>query len=480
MRAGVAKVCITPPVGAWQGGYGARNRASDGIHDDLHARALVFEGDDGTRAAIVAVDVVILTHEVAEAARRRAEDLTGIPAGHIALCASHTHGGPATRAYGETGARGNPEYLAVLPQYLAGAVAAATCEMRPVSVRLGRGQAGFNVNRRVRTSEGTVMRPNPEGVVDREVLVVRLDAVEDEERATKDESGAVGEDSSSVVRPSSAARGDGAPLAVLFRYTCHATAMGGNNYLITADYPGAAAAFVEQAYGGGTLALFLQGCTGNVRPNLTAMDGSFRSATWPELARLGRELSGAVVAAAEQSVFAGRPTVGERAAHPAPLAVAGTTTLLPYGPPPAESELRALIDGGHWADGRAASEGERRWAGRALEAIQSGRVEPGAQAEVQVFRLGDVWLVILPGEVFVEIGWRVRDAVAQAAGVSPESVVVAAYANGNVGYVPTAAAMPEGGYEVTVFRSSGRPAGYAPEAEDVLVQTAAGLVASLR
>ena len=23
MRAGVAKVCITPPVGSWQGGYGA-------------------------------------------------------------------------------------------------------------------------------------------------------------------------------------------------------------------------------------------------------------------------------------------------------------------------------------------------------------------------------------------------------------------------------------------------------------------------
>ena len=100
-------------------------------------------------------------------------------------------------------------------------------------------------------------------------------------------------------------------------------------------------------------------------------------------------------------------------------------------------------------------------------------------AEVQVLRLGGVWLVILPGEVFVEIGWRVRDAVAGAAGVPARQVVVAAYANGNVGYVPTAAAMPEGGYEVHAYRMSGRPSGYAPEAEEVLARTAADLAAGL-
>jgi hypothetical protein len=467
MRAGVSKVCITPPVGAWQGGYGARDRPSEGVHDDLHARALVLESeeDGGTRGAIVSVDVVTLTHELAEGARRRAEEATGIPASNIALCASHTHGGPATRAYGETGPQANEDYLQVLEQYLAGAVAAAARDLRPVTARLGRGRAGFNVNRRVRTPEGTAMRPNPEGAVDKDVVVVRLDEA--------------GED---------AAGGAGAPLAVLFSYTCHATAMGGANYLITADYPGAAAGFVEQAFGGSTTAHFLQGCTGNVRPNLSAADGSFRSATWPELARLGRELGGAVVGAAEQAAFGGstgdaRETRGARDGGGAPagaLRVAGTTTLLPYGPPPPDAELRALIDGGRWPDGREASEADRRWAGQALEAIRAGTVEPGAQAEVQVFRLGGVWLVVLPGEVFVEIGWRVRDAVAEATGAPPGAVVVAAYANGNVGYVPTAAAMPEGGYEVTTYRRSGRPAGYAPEAEEVLARTAAGLAASLR
>ncbi|HEV2123993.1 MAG TPA: neutral/alkaline non-lysosomal ceramidase N-terminal domain-containing protein, partial [Chloroflexota bacterium] len=127
MRARVAKVCITPPVGTWQGGYGARSRACEGIHDDLYARALVLESDDGTtRVAVVSIDIVTLTSELTEATRRRAEAATGIPAGNIALCTSHTHGGPATRAYGETGPQANGEYLPILEQYLAGAVAAAT------------------------------------------------------------------------------------------------------------------------------------------------------------------------------------------------------------------------------------------------------------------------------------------------------------------------------------------------------------------
>ncbi|HEX2034403.1 MAG TPA: hypothetical protein VHS99_09480, partial [Chloroflexota bacterium] len=75
---------------------------------------------------MVSVDIVSLPHEVADAARRRAEAMTGVPAGHIALCASHTHGGPATRAYAG-GADGGPQpdeaYLRVLEHYLAGAVA---------------------------------------------------------------------------------------------------------------------------------------------------------------------------------------------------------------------------------------------------------------------------------------------------------------------------------------------------------------------
>ncbi|HEU5318094.1 MAG TPA: neutral/alkaline non-lysosomal ceramidase N-terminal domain-containing protein [Chloroflexota bacterium] len=464
MRAGVAKVCITPPVGTWQGGYGARTKPCQGVHDDLYARALVVEsdGDSGgatTKAAIVSVDIVGLTHEVAEGAKRRAEELTGIPGERIAFCTSHTHGGPVLRAFlGRTeGPQVDEQYARILEKYLAGAVAAAAQELRPVAVRLGRGEAGFNVNRRLKTAEGIAMRSNPEGVVDREVVVIRVDEL----------SKGAGEE-----RPDGPSQPSQPPLAVLFRYTCHATAMGANNYLITADYPGAAARTIEQAYGGETTAIFLQGCAGNIRPNLTSAQGGFRSADWDELARLGRELGGAAVAAAEQAAFVEPAGKGD-------LAAAGTVTTLPYAPPPPAEELRTLAAGGKWPNGQALTATERQWAGNALKVVEEGGGEEGVPAEVQVFRLGDVYLVTLPGEVFVEIGWKVRDAVAKEVGVGPERVVVAAYANGSVGYVPTAAAMPEGGYEVTAYRHAGRPSGYAAEAEDILAGTASRLASGL-
>ncbi len=456
MRAGVARACITPPVGTWQGGYGARTRPAEGIHDDLFARALVLAPDSaGPAAAVVSLDIVSVPHDVASAARRLASALSGIPAGNIALCASHTHGGPLTR--GNAGAatpQPDADYLRVLEKTVAGAVAAAARDLQPVALRLGRGRAAFHVNRRLRTPSETLMRPNPEGPIDHEVIVLRLDPADGSEAAPD--------------APS--------PLAVLFRFTCHATSMGAQNYRFTADYPGAAAAFVERAYGGQTTALFLQGCTGDIRPHLVNAAGNFRSATWPELAAIGREVGAAAVGAAESA----RPLApavpgagGER------LGVAGRTVPLAYAPFPGADELEALLAAGRWPAGRELSAVERHWAERVLESLAVGVAPEPVLAEVQVFRLGAVWLVTLPGEVFVEIGWRVRDAVAAARGVDPELVVVAAYANGNVGYVPTGAAIPEGGYEVTAYRHMGRLAGYAPETELLLAATAAELTAAL-
>ncbi len=100
-------------------------------------------------------------------------------------------------------------------------------------------------------------------------------------------------------------------------------------------------------------------------------------------------------------------------------------------------------------------------------------------AEVQVLRIGGVYLVGLPGEVFLEIGRRAQQAVAGAVGLPAERVLVQGYSNGSIGYVPTAAAIPEGGYEVGAWKMSDRPAGFTGDAERLLADTAATLAAHL-
>ena len=57
LQAGAAKVVITPPVGTQMAGYGARHDVSQGIHDDLHAKAIVFDNGE-TQLALVTMDLI--------------------------------------------------------------------------------------------------------------------------------------------------------------------------------------------------------------------------------------------------------------------------------------------------------------------------------------------------------------------------------------------------------------------------------------
>ncbi|MGQ0560412.1 MAG: neutral/alkaline non-lysosomal ceramidase N-terminal domain-containing protein [Gemmatimonadota bacterium] len=93
LKAGVARVDITPPPGGGLFGYGPEGKRADGYRMRLHARALVLEDHTGERVAFVVTDLganSVLLHRVAaqETVKR------GIGADRLLLAASHTHAGP--------------------------------------------------------------------------------------------------------------------------------------------------------------------------------------------------------------------------------------------------------------------------------------------------------------------------------------------------------------------------------------------------
>src|SRR5437868_11636952 len=92
--AGAAEVVITPPVGTFLDGYGARNSGSIAVHDNLHARAVVVD-DGATQAAIVGCDLIGVDRRLVTAAREYAAKATDIPPQNIMIAATHTHAGPA-------------------------------------------------------------------------------------------------------------------------------------------------------------------------------------------------------------------------------------------------------------------------------------------------------------------------------------------------------------------------------------------------
>src|ERR1039457_1748106 len=58
LRAGVARVDITPRGPMWMSGYASRNHPSEGVRQPLWARALRSEASPGRRVAIVTTDLV--------------------------------------------------------------------------------------------------------------------------------------------------------------------------------------------------------------------------------------------------------------------------------------------------------------------------------------------------------------------------------------------------------------------------------------
>ena len=95
LSAGTAHAIINPPTGTDLCGYAGRIPGCTGVHDDLHAKALIL--DDGrTRAAIVSLDLVGLSGAQVARIRNDASARTGIPGANILVGCSHTHAGPAT------------------------------------------------------------------------------------------------------------------------------------------------------------------------------------------------------------------------------------------------------------------------------------------------------------------------------------------------------------------------------------------------
>ena len=401
LMAGVAEVNITPPIGISLCGFGGRKGPSESIHDDLYARALVLD-DGGARLGIVTADVISFAPDLVDRMRELAGDAAGIPEGHLTLNGSHTHSGPAVMAFRSMGDR-DPAYEDVLCRKVAGALKMATNGLAPALLSVGRAPVRIGYNRREKRDGRMVLGHNPGGPEAPWVDVLRIDGT------------------------------DGAPLGLFYTIASHPVSL--NQLAVSADYPGVAAQFIRRNFGG-AVPIFAQGCCGDI--NCSPKDNTFETTR-----RLGTTLGCAAVAAAVQA----EPLEG------CTLAARCRSIDLPLSHPTVEAGERALEEQrvrfeGAKRDGKATSYqlrhqygGQVAWSEDYLRAAQEGegRAQP---FEVQTIRIGDLALVAYPGEMFVDYQLTMDRE-------SPFArTFTLGYSNGCIGYVPTADAYSEGGYEI--------------------------------
>ncbi|HVW01883.1 MAG TPA: hypothetical protein VHB77_16140, partial [Planctomycetaceae bacterium] len=226
LRAGVAKVDIT-------------NRDAGPVNDPLYVKALVLK-DDATTAVLITLDAVAVgeighvPNDYLSKVRSQLEQDLGIKPECVLVNASHCHGI----------VRKDVDALTVQ------AVQQAARNLVPVHVGTGAGREDrIMENRRLKLKNGReldvrhayALPPDEDvasvGPIDPEIGILRLDRV------------------------------DGGTLAVVYNFACHpimGVANGGN----TADITGFASRVIEDNLSEGTIALFLQGCGGDINPVL--------------------------------------------------------------------------------------------------------------------------------------------------------------------------------------------------------------------
>jgi len=222
LKAGAAKVDITPPLGFPMWGYGARHDApSLGVLNPLMARAVVLStGKD--KIAVVSLDLGRApTRQSMATIRKKVKEVAGIE--HLFLVASHTHHGPVIEL--DNWPPKN-SYVRQLEEKIAGIIIKAAKNVRPARLGVASRKTELNRNRHSKLAE----RP-----VDRELIVVRLED------------------------------GAGKAIAHLVNFAAHATMENGKERKFSADYPGAMAELVEKETG--APCLFLQGAAGDLSPN---------------------------------------------------------------------------------------------------------------------------------------------------------------------------------------------------------------------
>jgi len=417
LQAGIARRCITPTHPVFQSGYG-RSAKSEGVYQQLWARALVLSDDTGNRVAILTAELLDFSESLVNAIKGGVKAKLGLDASQVLLSASHTHCGPVvddfiSKLYPEV----DMEYVRWLGQTCVDAICEAAGKMTPVTARFAVSRAAFAINRRRPDLKGCPMMPNPDGRWDPDVAILKL------------------------------AKADGQAAAVLFSYACHATVMGGQ--LIGGDYPGHAQLCLEQELPGAN-AMFLAGCFGDVRPRMINSDGRFKGGTLDDVRALGRELSLAVMAGLS----------GKLADVTGPLMHRQETVQLPYRKLPTAEELSEKAKGG--------DSSVTRWAKAMLERLQrDGSLPATRPSTIQALGIGDFRLVAFNDETC--LGYQLAIKKARA----PLPTLVAAYCGTSRSYVPTADMMPEGGYEAeTNVWVYFEPSPLAPEAETILISTA--------
>jgi hypothetical protein len=408
VNAGTAKMDITPRKSIPLAGFGFRKGGFEGISHPIFLRILLIEN-----LLFISGDLLWWDSNKVERLKEQIHRRWEIMWDCIFFCATHSHSGPQTSLEFPFLGQTDEEYLTWMEDQLWIGIDKAISCSEPVTVEHGRSECNIGVFRRKNVNDRIEMGPNYELNVDQEVMVLHFKTLQQKTKA------------------------------VMVNYACHPTTTGDNR--VSSEYTGIAMEQIESELGGDAVSLFLQGCCGDIRPNLVENDQFYRGND-EDVCNLGSKLSTSVLCVLNESMKS---------------LVCGsfqTKTIyiaLPLQPIPDYEQLMSDI--------QSENVSKSRWARLLLD--EPNRMSNTRKLEITKIDLFDHFcLMTMNAEMVAEYGNFIKSLAGQHQHIMPVG-----YCNGMIGYVPTRIQLQEGGYEsVDFIYAFGLPSPFAYEIEGII------------
>lgn len=422
LKVGMAARVVNPTKPVALTGHRSSQLFSN-VYADLRVQAMAIEDYSGKRVLWMGWDFAVLRNSFMNRIKMIIHEKHGIDPSLICFNLSHTHSAPPlTLQEAVLPEHFDQQYEKFVIKEMMAVVKDALERLTPARLRCAEDNCDtIAINRRLGKPGQVQLAPNPEGVVDHRVQIIAAEA-----------------------------KSNGKLIGVAVRYACHPCTV---NNGVGSGYPGFMRQFVEQNHPD-AVALFLQGCCGDVRNRSFDKDMTrFISGTVEQAEGFGHDLAEAVERALKKP---GVPIVG-------PIVVNYAEITLPMKKVSASVYEQAAIDN----DAFSGAWGKMYW-----EMIQRGeKIPETVPYRIQTFSFGQgkspFTMVALDGEVFTQYAFKLERML------QPGTTVVLGYSNGMMAYVPTSRAVHEGGYEVTAFQWYCLPGPYTDEVESIILQAAA-------
>lgn len=396
-----SKRVLSIPRNILLSGYIDRTDGNAGTHDELYTRCLVLF-DEKIMLVIISNDLLEVDREITENVRKGINKEVGIPHENIMVCSTHTHSGPAVTKWDfSIGDYIERNEIKKLRHEITNAIIenAIQCmsELKPAVI-------GYI---KTECSEVTGNRVEEKGISDPSIGTIIIKDMNEQ------------------------------VISLIVNYACHPTILGADNLLVSGDFSGVLMKKLDK-YLINSTNLFINGACGNQSTRFNRRGQSFE-----EVERIAQLLYEKVINSLSTAEFFDSyphlQTKLEEIIFPVKKLLAREKLVENYKN--AEKNKNEIMDSNMSIGEKRLAITKLQGAKISLDLFKTLEGKKDIRSEIQIFRIGDMEIVGIPVELFVEYGIEIKNKSCSS------NVILACYANEVLGYLCTEDAVSRGGYE---------------------------------